>query len=83
MIKTADSEAMIAEAKRDFRMAVFAALSEQNISQNELGRRAGMQPQNLSQRLNGPKRTTIHTFCRIAHALGYKVRIRLERIEDK
>ena len=66
----------------DFSDALFMIMNEKNMLQKNVAARAELSPAVICHALNGDS-ILLKTMCRIAYALGYRVRIRLERIADE
>lgn len=76
-------EAQIVTAKRDFVEEIFDILGKEDMLLSDLARTARMSRTQIYMQLGGSPNSTLRTLCRIAHALGYRVRISLEKIEEE
>lgn len=71
----------VEEAKMFFNSQVLDIIGKSNITQNKISHISGMAHQNVSSSLRRQS-STLRTLCRIANALGYKIKIILEKDDD-
>ena len=67
----------------EFRDAVCVLMRRQNRTQEDVAYTAGISPEHLCQMLRGRESIKILTICRMADALGYDVKLKLIRKEDR
>ena len=79
---TTDLEAAAEQVKREYVHKIMDILGAEDINQSELARRSGISENQVSVALNKTHNPTLFTLCRLAGALGYKVRIQLEKNND-
>lgn len=62
--------------------SLLAVMHESGIAQIEIARKAQMKASTLSRVLSADQNFTMETLVRIAFAMGYRVKVVLEPIED-
>ena len=67
----------------EFRDAVRVLMRRQNRTQEETAYAAGISAEHLSRMLRGREEIKIMTICRLADTLGYNVKLKLIRKEDR
>lgn len=76
-----ESPAYLTEAAvLDFTIALWDAMQSEKVSQAELARRIDSAPAYVSRVLGGADNVTLRTMVRMAHALGLRVRVDLQKL---
>ena len=76
-------DTQVREAKRDYEMKVLDMLGREDMSQSDLARACDLTPQHVAFALHHSQNPTLRTICRIAAALGCRVRLILEPAKKK
>lgn len=77
--RTAESDALLAEERVVLGATelIADAMQRRGTTQNELARRIGVSPSEISQRLSGRRNMSLRKFAAMLHALGFGVEGRL------
>jgi len=70
----------VEEAKQIFIDQILDILGRSDMTQSKISHISGMTRQNVTISLYRNNNSTLRTLCRIADALGYKIKIELEKI---
>lgn len=70
----------VEEAKQIFIDQILDILGRSDMTQSKISHISGMTRQNVTISLHRNNNSTLRTLCRIADALGYKIKIELEKI---
>ena len=74
-----DIDIKVEEVKMFFNNQVLDILEKSHMTQAKMSDICGMARQNVTLSLHKGQNSTIRTLCRIADALGYKIKIILEK----
>ena len=73
----------VEEAKQIFIDQILDILGRSDSNQSKISHITGMTRQNVTISLHRRNNSTLRTLCRIADALGYKVKITLEKYKKE